>query len=544
MNKPFIPQDPSLNFKDVPVGDVVEGLILEDVMSYKVVPKGSASWSENIHYDNIGLATTRSAFIANGNFTSRFNTIGVPQVCYQVNQQNGAIATSSGNPQAILYWKESNHLMFQPLEKTSFGITDLGIVFSSGTNSPNLIPVFDTIQGYTIMSNPGGAGGQPLLHNGSTTAPISIDAKFPTNVNLISAGFVGRVWGAFSNSTNLYYSDVIPVSGIQNLTTASLQNVVINSGTDGITALVKTPQVLFVFTYNSIFRVFSTTSLDNHPISLAGTFNQNSVVKSRDGYYFMGPTGCYKLNIDGSIVEISQRIYTLFKLIPQSNYDYIFSWADQNSVYWNIGKLTGYDSNKYWIIKYNFVTKKWALYSTLLNIITSTYNNLSTPYSVDSTANTTSWYPAATFIALASTGAYNAVSYTEHDPSKVNQSLNGDGSNYGSSVNKNIPIKLETPWLTWEDIVAESHVKRVNGIAIPHFNAAGITVSCMIDNGIESNWINIGTLDEKATTLFRDFQSDTFNRIKFRYIGTTFGTEVKFGMPYILQLDDLKYENG
>ena len=507
---------------DVEIKPIVKGMWQEEWLSYKAAPEGVATWLENAADDTLGYITTRRPF--KRRTPASGISISSPTAAFITNQLSG-----TNGDYVQLYFQQGRDLNQQQLVTSASGT-----VYSNffGNTSKNR---YDVIQKTLLMTNVGGASAV-YYHTGNTTTPAALDTKFPSSTDLIAAGFVGRVWGASSTASlpNLYYSDVIPSGGITSLSTAAQQFLVVNSRNEGITALVQTPDVLFVFTNNYIFRVFNTNSIENAPFYNVGTVSQESITKTRDAFYFYHYSGIYSLSTSGALKKISDPIYYLLKRIKPANAKSVFGWTQDIFVYFYLGQLSGYPTNKYYIVKYNTATGNWSIITTKTALVLGVSMDIS-EFAVNETATSENWYPPNIIMTSSEMATLDIF-----DQSADDQSVYGDFNSSGTSE-KNINIDVRTEWI---DFGKENHVKRISGLSVPHFNAAGLTLAYQIDNDPEDKWETVGALDNEPVTLFRDFQTKYFNRIKFRFFGESYGARMKFTMPTVIKLDDTGYARG
>ena len=184
-------------------------------------------------------------------------------------------------------------------------------------------------------------------------------------------------------------------------------------------------------------------------------------------------------------------------------------------------------------MKYNTINGTWSIGSSKVAILCATSSYLTTFGSTE-TATSVEWYPDAVLMS-----ATDLATLDVFNPSTDNQLVYGDFASSGT-ITDNIDIDIQTKWYRFETLIGEQRYKRIGGLAVPHMNAQGINVAIQFDNMDSDEWMPVGTL-ESAVTLFRDYQSDGFNRCKFRFYGTSKGARVKIAMPTILQLDDLGY---
>jgi hypothetical protein len=526
----ILPKEDQTTYRDVPLPQITKGMIQEEVMSYHSSPDDALSWLENADNDSTGIITTRRDIKLLPQFTG---TLTNPSTCKIVNNL-------VSNDRAFVYWQEGTNLKQTRLLTSS---TIYSTTFFTTSTAKNR---YDTYARFLVLTNKGNstsiyatAGAQV-----NTTLPVGLDTKFPSEVDIVSIGFANRVWGASTDTTlsgqlaPLYYSDPLPQTDLTTLTTAVQQYVVINTRGESITALIQTPKILFIFTNNSISRLFETTSSENSPYQYVGTVSQESIVKTVDGHYFFHPSGIYYMNNTGDISKVSDAIYYLLKKIKPTNLKNVKAWSRDHFVYFYLGNLTGYDTNKYYFVRYNVLNKIWTINSTKTEISCVNSTALS-EYSANEPDTSISWYPPNVIMSSTNGATLDIV-----NPSLDNQSVYGD---FGTSASpsSNIDIDIQTKWYTFEEItkVQENRYKRINGLSIPHTNGQGLTVAVQMDNFDKDKWEVIGTLDTDAVTLFRAYQSSSpFNRCKFRFYGTSYGARIKIGMPTVIQLDDMGYK--
>lgn len=510
---------PSENVMDIELAPITKGMILEDVASYKVSPDDAATWLENASDDSLGYITTRRQF--KRRTPASGISITAPIKAVITNQLSG-----TNGDYVQLYFQQGRDLLQQRLVTSAAGTVYSNFFANTSKNR------YDVFQKTLLMTN---VGTGTFYHTGNTSTPSALDTEFPTSTDLISAGFAGRVWGAVSTGAqpNIYYSDVIPSAGITSLSTAAQQFVTINARNEAPTALVQTLSYLYVFTNNYIFRVAGTNSVENSPFAFVGTPSQESIVRTQDGFYFYHYSGIYALSNTGALKKISNQIYYLLKQISPENAKNVFSWAQDIFVYFYLGQLNGQPSNKYYTVRYNIMNDSWSLITTKDALVTGASMDLAEFASAE-TDTGEQWLPANIIMT-----ATQMATLDIFDKDTDNQDCYGDFKDSGSPID-NINIDVQTKWITFD---IEAHWKRVNGIAVPHVNAAGMNVFVQTDTDDPERWTPVGTLDENSVTLFRSFQSTAFNRIKFRYTGISRGARMKLAMPILLQVDDLGYEN-
>lgn len=508
-------------FYDVPEDPISEGVIMEGVLSHFVSPKTAISYAENMHNDTIGMMTSRRPFV------SRQTVTALPTSCTLYQTPSGGI---------ISVWNQGGDFKYQNFDGSG-GVVPYNTILSIGNKTR-----FETILGYLCMTT---VSGQPKYFDASG-APTAFGTSFPAlgTIDLISF-YGGYIWCSDSSNANIanrvYYSDVLPSTFPASVTGGSLYLTVNARNGDRITGFASTQNLLYVFCHNSIFRISSPTSIDNSPIAQVGTFSQESIVRTKAGFFFFHPSGIYQLTEGGTPKEISIKIRDIINAIPNTNHGSVFGWSDDDHVYFSIGKgLQGYQVNKSYILRYTISTQVWTIYSTLSFLpkcgVSGNFASSATidSYSIDV-------YPANFIMGvdLSDTGAvgsnYYGGTFNNFIPSTENSSLSSD---WGS-----IPISVDVQ-SNWLNFGIEEHAKRANGLFISSENATGLKVAYQIDNDLPDVWREIGSVSEDYVTSFNSWQSNNFHRIKFRVYGQTNGRTVKVGTPKIRVLDDLGYDSN
>lgn len=504
---------------EVPFEPVTEGVISEAILSHYVSPVGAISYAENFHNDTLGIMTTRHMFTATGTSPG-----ARAQSCVLFQE-----ASIGSTPQ--VFWQEGTTLKIQDILGDG-GVTTRAATF--GSSSKNR---FDQVQGYLLMTNTG--SGQPKYTNAVASAPSALGTSFPTTVDLISAGFTGRIWAAYSADglNRVYYSDVIPAAGITAPVTGGASFLTINANNgDKITGFARLQNVLYVFTHNGIFRCYNTQSLDNTSISQVGAFQQEAIVKSKNGFYFYHPSGVYYIGSNGFPQEVSGKIRDIIQKIPNSNQANVFGWSSDDHVYFNIGLVPAMSSSKQYIIRYTVSTQVWTTYaiSSSSGTLTPTCAAYENPASSPASGSyvLSDIYPSVILFADDTVNFYKGT-FNISNPSTSDSSVTNDFNAFP------IFCEYQTNWMTFDN---ESHVKRINGISIPSENAAGFKFAYQTDKDRPNVWREIGELTDGYMTLFPQFQTDKFNRIKFRVYGEAKGVAVKVGVPMIRNLDDLGFD--
>jgi len=364
----------------------------------------------------------------------------------------------------------------------------------------------------------------------------------------VSVGFDSRLWMADSldGSCRLYFSDPLLVGNNLGDTTGGTGYIVIPAENgDLITALIKTQRCLYVFTHNSIFRVFNTVSSDNVPVSYVGTYSQDAVVKAKNGFYFYNPTGIFYMQDGGNPQEIGIKVRDILKKVSTQQQIKVFGWADDDHVVFCLGNnLTGYEPNKTYYVRYTISTQVWSIYSTL-NFLPSCadYQNflqINSAANVDYQGDETI-FPTV-YVFGNGTNSAGVINTTRHGgtinvytPSTEDSTIVQDWNAYP------IPVEYQTSWMTFD---MECQSNTANGLFVPSLNAAGMKVSYQLDNDLPNVWREIGTLGTSYVTAFDSWKSEEFKRIKFRFYGQSNGTTMQIGVPKIRLLDNLGYSTN
>jgi len=513
-------------FYDVPTEAVSEGVIMEGVLSHYVSPKTAISYAENMHNDTIGMMTSRRPMV------SRVTPSVSPLSCVQ-------FSSTSGQP--YICWQEGSTFKATP-SPVSGTVTTTNSILDA-----NYRARYD-VYGGALLITPDTAGvGQPLYTYNGTTAPVALTTSFTARKDLISAGFDQRIWMADSvdNVCRVYYTDPIALSGGAQTATGGTGFIVIPAeGGDMITGLIKTQRCLYVFTHNNIFQVFNTAYLDNAPIAYVGAYSQEGIVKAKNGFYFYNPTGVFFLQPGGQPQEISVKIRDILKKVPTQYQSKVFGWSDEDHVTFCLGnKLQGYQPDKTYYVRYTISTQVWTIYSTLGFIPTCAdskmFAQLYTPYDYQGTERifpTVYLFGNGVDTSGNATGAYYGGTFNVFEPTTENSAVVKDWGVY------DIPMEYQTNWLTFD---LENHDKRANGLYVPSVNGAGLKVAYQTDQDLPNVWREVGVLSSNYVTAFNSWQSNEFNRIKFRIYGNnTTGAVVQVGVPRIKVLDDLGFKTN
>lgn len=522
--------------------------------SQYVASPNSWSYLENADTDRQGVLQTRPNIFIAGTAPANFLGAGV----YERGLTTRWLI-KAGN---ALYNVQSNTTSTGTLGSTSITFTS-----SSGTAR------FDTIQGCTVFACEG--DGPRITTDGTTLGSFgSVRLGMPTDVDLISAGFVGRIWGAISNNNsatfiqdNVYYSDVIPSGGVTS-TTGTGQFIKLNTQGKFLTGLVQFNNVLYAFTSDSIFRIYNTQSVDNAPFANVGAIRQEAIIKTFDAVYFLHYTGVYKLDSNG-VSKVSQDIDNIFQTfnIPQVSTGILytrktFGWFDDQSIYFSIGMNKGWGDNdidvdRTYVVKYNYLYKTWSLITLKDFDVSFGVSKFFSSYSggVSSLQNLT---PITLILGqniadnVYYAGLYDIPTFYDGAKAMINTNSGeplGDWSQTSSggstSYIRPIYVNAETQWL---DFGLENHLKEIKGLSIPGESAEGFQLMYQIDNEESQRsdnqnavWTPIGTLGKDYMTFFLDFKSKPFYRIKFKISGQTLGRKTSIGQITFLQVSDEGY---
>jgi hypothetical protein len=545
------------NYRDIPLSPVTEGVILDTTLSHYIAPEGSISWAENLHNDTLGVMTAR--YPLGPRIINRDTSIGINPILWA-----GALNSLSDN--SLLYWQGSG----AALKKVSLNTGSTDYYPSSPvvpttittTTTLNTTPSnIDFLQGYALFLDSSGK----LNYYTSGAAATQIAGAAFGSAKVISAGFSGRIWGVDNNSSlgRVYYSDVIPSSGVTS-TTSTGNYITVNSSEQDITvALYKTQNCLFVFTTSSVYRVYSTQSVDNSPCANVGTISQRAVVGGKDGIYFANPQGIFKLDENGNATDVSQRLRSLLQNINPTNFSYnpnsipnlytaITSWADEDNVYFsyaydsntNMPVTMGEDLGKSYILKFHIPSQNWSVYSLkgIRIVAAATAPFVPRPTTGQTFIGRTTKQNFMTYLMIIndndSTNSQVIVPFLLQNlltPYTGNTAMEDTGSSSSP-----IYIKYAT---TWQTFGSEAHLKKVNGISIASTYAGGLQIGYVVDGEDMTQIKTIGELSSDYVTLFRDFQSAEFNRIKFIITGTALGP-LTIGQITVLGLDDLGYSRN
>lgn len=514
------------------------------------------SWShlENVDTDKQGILQTRPNIFIAGTLPGAALGAGI--------FERGLTTRFLIKSGSTLYNLQSNTLGTGAISSTA-------ITFTSSSDTAR----FDTIQGATIFACNG--DGPRITNDGTNLAAFGNPRMgMPTDVDLVCAGFVGRVWGAVSNNNsitfiqdNLYYSDVIPTGGI-NSTTGTGQYIKLNTQGKFITGLVQFNNVMYVFTSDSIFRVYNTQSVDNAPFANVGAIRQECIVKTFDAIYFLHYTGVYRLDGKG-VSKVSQDIDNIFQEfnIPQVSSGAlitrkVFGWFDDQSIYFSIGMNRGWanldtDYDRTYVVKYNDLYKTWALMTIKDVDVSFGMSKFFSTYS-GGVADLQNLSPITLIIGqnivdnVHYAGLYDIPTFYQGGKPMENTNSGeplGDWAQGTAAATQSymrpILVNAETQWL---DFGVENHVKEIKGLTIAGEGMEGFQLMYQIDNDESqkantrnSVWSPVGTVGAEYVNFFLDFRSKPFYRIKFKVSGQTWGRKSSIGQITFIQVSDEGY---
>lgn len=282
---------------------------------------------------------------------------------------------------------------------------------------------------------------------------------------------------------------------------------------ESITGLYRVPRALLVFKQNHIYRVYSSTSIDNYPAYNVGTFSQESIAEAKDGLYFHHSSGFYRFQYDGQPQEISRRIIDFVNAIPRTYYESVTAAYDgRDNITWSIGQVTvdGVTYNNCQC-RYTISTQVWTIY------------DLSTGFNPSAMIDYDSGNVIAQIVGTTTGGVFQ-------------QEL-GNTDN-GTSIY----FEVITRWISIVDLW--SRIKEGSGFAINSENGAGTMIQFQTDKEQPNVWTDIGELDSTYTSLFPNETTGDFNRLRFRIKGFTNGTPIIFDGIEIMSLIEKGYQNN
>lgn len=450
-----------------PTEGIIRSAAITDVLS----EQSSVQEAVNVNYDRMGSTTVRKGLTA---YT----------------------AVLSGSPISLGFWNNStSEQLLAQVGNTLYKYTG-GVWTSIGTNTGASRVRYAQFIDYTYMVN--GFANDVVKSYDGTTFSTSNTASLPKG-DFISAGFDSRVWIANAVENKVYFSDQIPVGSAM---AGGTEFIYFSPGQgQSITGLMTYKKALLVFMQNSIFRIYGPDVSDPYPAYFVGTYSQESIVQAKDSLYFHHSTGFYRYSPNGEPQELSKRIKDLVEAIPRANYENIFGWADDDSVYWHVGQVTlGSRTFRNLVVKYTMSTNVWTWYE---------YFNKA--------GSTRTLKAAVTFDD--GTNLNRLVGVSDGNVANVNIG--------NTDLGDDIFYDEISRWYTIGDLQSELiQVQSMSGIA---YGASGAVLEAQIDNDEENSWRTIGTYEEKYVTLFNSIVDlPPFSRMRLRKRGVCNGSQPIF----------------
>jgi hypothetical protein len=465
-----------------------EGVIRTDQINDTTAPENSVELAINGNFDRIGAFQSRKGITAYA--TTLPNAVITLGKWAQNATTNRRLLAQSNN--TIQSWDGATWTSVRSL--------------SSGNKAR-----YSQFLNLTYMVNGNGTPGDAVATFNGTTFGSTNVGSLPKG-DYIQAGFEGRVWVADKSTDRLYYTDIVSPTGVIAGGTAYIEKLSPQDGQQ-ITGLFRVPRALLVFKQDSIFRVYSATSLDPYPAYNVGTYSQESIVQAKDGVYFHHSSGFYKFSYDGQPQEVSRRIKDFVKAIPRANYEDVNGMYDgQDAINWSVGDITvGGVRFQRCILRYSISSQVWTIYD------------------------------------LSVVGVVKAMMMYDDGLNLVPviATTHGDVAEYESgTTDLGAPIyyDLVTRWMAFTDNWAS--VKTFTGIYIITENAAGGTVMFQTDKSQPDAWQTVGAINEIFSSDFPNFASGPFFRIRFRVKGINSGTQVVIHGAEISKLKDTGFASN
>lgn len=474
-----------------------EGVIRTDQLNDTVVPEKSVQLAVNLHFDQIGSATTR---------------LGMAE--YADTQASSIKSFGTLNSQA-----SATKYLFAHVGSTirAYNTTTdaWATVRSSLTGSAKAR--FSQFLNRTWMVN-GNAGDVPKTSNGGAFDTTDVPATFP-KADFIDAGYGGRVWVADSSNDILYYTDIVQsTDGITydtpltfDITTNFISKFSPQDG-ESITGLFRVPKALLLFKQNHIYRVYDVDNVDPYPAYNVGTYSQESIVQTKGGIFFHHPSGFYKFTYDSQPTEISRRVKDFVKAIPRSAYENIVGVYDGfDAVKWSIGEVTvegvTYSNCQ---MRYSISTQVWTIYDYANREITAMIS-FDDGDSIEQIAGT-----------------------SDGEVAKLDSGTTDLGD----------PISYEVidRWRSFTEFYSSS--KKITGFCVLANNGSGSLLQYQIDKGPANKWWDLGTVGEEYVSMFPNSNTVDFNIIRTRIRGYTIGEPIVFDGIEILKMSDEGYNTN
>jgi len=456
--------------KDLKIPYPVEGLIQSLQMNDTIAPEQSVATAINVVFDRIGAITTRPG---NAQYAT---TLG------GAIKSLGKFAENATTNRKLLAQVGNKIYSWDGTSWTDVRTLTSSVLKARYSQFLNLT--------YTVN---GSAGDVIQTYNGTTYGSTNV-ASLPKG-DFVQAGFEGRVWVANATLDRLYYSDIVSLGGTITGGTDYIEKLSPQDG-ESFTGLYRVPRALLVFKQNHIFRVYGATSVDPYPAYNVGTFSQESIVEAKNGLYFHHSSGFYWFRYDGQPQEISRRIKAFVNAIPRTYYENVTGAYDgKDNVTWSVGPVTvdgvAYSNCQ---LRYTISTQVWTAYDLV---------------------------------------GINPTAMITYDSGNIIAQIVGDSTGLvmqqdsGTTDNGNdFYFEVITRWMSLIDMW--SMKKQLSGIMVNHQNGSGTKFQFQTGKYAPNEWGDIGTLDEKYSTIFPNFQSEDFNKIRLRLSGFTKGTQIVF----------------
>lgn len=352
----------------------------------------------------------------------------------------------------------------------------------------------DIIGGDPVATSSGGAFGTDLVPTG-----------FPQG-DFINAGFEGRVWVANKTLGVIYYTDIVQFvppttySLTYNGEVNFISTLAPQTG-ETFTALFEVPRALLVFTENTITRIYGASSVDAYAAYNVGTYSQESIVKTKTGIFFHHSSGFYQFDYGSQPVEVSRRIIDFVKAIPRANYDDIVGiYDDFDCVKWYVGSvLVEGVTFRNCMVRYTISTQVWTIYD---------YRG------IDITA----------LISFDDGVALNQVvgATVTSDPDDLYKTgaLDTGLTDYGE------PFYYEfiDRWRAYTKMYYLT--KQISGVNVYSENAAGANLLYQKQKSGPNEWIPVGPVTEANNAVMPNSETEDFDVIRWRLVGTTKGAPV------------------
>ncbi len=287
-----------------------------------------------------------------------------------------------------------------------------------------------------------------------------------------------------------------------------------------MTAIVRVPRALLVFKQNHIYRIYGAFSVDSYPAYNVGTYSQESVVQTKDGFYFHHSSGFYQFNYDGQPTEISRRVIDFVKAIPLTKYSTIVGiWDGFDAVEWAVGPVTVEGVTfANCVMRYTISTQIWTIYDYNTPVINAMIN-----YNDGTNLNN-----------LIGTRGFTDAAGRLTSVGKLD-------SGFLDFLNP-IPYEFIDRWRGYTDVYAKS--KSISGLNIYNENGAGANIQFQIKKQGANVWEDLGSVTQEASCLLPNASTDDFNTGRLRIVGSSKGTQVVFHGLEILSLNVKGYDKN